>query len=338
MHAIARRAAFVLFACALALAGGCRPAPPVESPPTTAKLPAAKPAVFPMTLKDARGVEVTFPAPPQRIISMCPPLTETLFALGLGDRVVGVTEYCKFPPEARKKPKVGGIINPSEEKIVALKPDVVFTTVGNPIEAMRSLEKTGVRVFSSDPKTYQQSCESIETVARICGVPEAGAKIAGDMRKVAGDVKARLSAATGPQPSALLIVWLDPLFVAGPGTFTADMLQLAGAHNVAAESKNPWKQLSLEMAVAADPKVLILASDHAPSGADAQAKLKELRASEAWSSVRAVKTGHVVVIQSDLILQTGPRLAQGLKALAAAVHPELYQRASGSQQGTHGSR
>lgn len=332
-----RRASLALLTCALVFASGCRPAPSAETPPAPAKPAAARPVGFPLTLKDARGVEVTFPAPPQRIISMCPPLTETLFALGLGDRVVGVTRFCKVPPEAQQKEQIGGIIDPSEEKIVALRPDVVFTTVGNPIEIMRSLEKTGVRVFSVDPKTYKQVCESIETVARICDVPDAGAKVAGDMRRVAEDVRSR-AMLSSDIPGALLVVWLDPLFVAGPGTFTADMLALCGARNVAAETKNPWRQFSLEMAVAADPDVIILTTEHAPTSANSQAKLEELRSNKAWRSVKAVKAGRVVVIQGDLVLQTGPRLAQGLQELARSIHPHLYKTLPGPQQHTDALR
>ena len=313
----------VLALVGLAL-GGCRQAPPPPQRPATPAHPKTASA-FPLTLTDARGVAVTFDKPPQRIVSMSPPITETLFALGLGDRIVGVTRFCQFPEEAKTKEQIGGVSDPSTEKIVSLAPDVVFVTVGNPLPVIEALEKVGIRVFSVDPKTYEGVCESVATLGRICGVPEAGERLSGQMRATAQEIAVKVAGIPpDKRPSTLLVVWLDPLFVAGPGTYMDDMLRVCGARNAAAETKNPWKEFSLEMAVAADPEVLVLMTEHTPGVKDGQEMLAKLRAHPSWKGVRAVKNGRVSLIHSDLIARTGPRLADGLKLLAKAIHPELF--------------
>ncbi len=341
-----RRVLLLLVAGAAAvLMGGCgRPGSGRPSgqgpaqPPAAAALPGRAAAGFPLTLKDALGHSVTFPAAPQRIVSMSPPLTETLFALGLGDRIVGVTQFCRVPPEAQKKEQIGGVMDPSEEKIISLKPDVVFATVGNPMAALQSLQKSGLRVFTTDPKTYDQVPESIETLARVCGVPEAGARLARSLRLCAQTVRRDVATVRGaPRARALVILGTDPLFTAGSATFVDDMLTLCGAQNVAG-SKAGWYQFSVEMVVAADPQVIILASEHEPGAGEAVTKLQELRRREAWWGVSAVKSGRLGVIHSDLLLQTGPRLGDGLLLLARLIHPELYQPAAGQGSAGHHAR
>jgi iron complex transport system substrate-binding protein len=314
-------ASLVLLAAALC---GCRQAPaPTEQPAQPA--PPRPVSAFPMTVKDARGVEVTFDKAPQRIVSMSPPITETLFALGLGDRIVGVTRFCQFPEEAKTKEQIGGVSDPSTEKVVSLAPDVVFVTVGNPLPVMEALQKVNIRVFSVDPKSYDGVCEAVATLGRICGVPQAGEKLSGQMLATAHDIAAKVAGIPqDKRPSALLVVWLDPLFVAGPGTYMDDMLKVCGARNAAGETKNPWKEFSLEMAVAADPEVLVLMTEHTPGAKDEQQMLDKLRANPSWQGVRAVKNGCVRLIHSDLIARTGPRLEEALKRLSQAIHPEIF--------------
>lgn len=309
----------------MALPAGCRRATVVPSaheaqPPDA---PQTEAGAWPLTLTDALGKQVVIKAPPQRIVSMSPPITETLFALGLGERIVGVTRFCDYPPAAREKDKVGGIIDPSLEKTVALNPDIVFATVGNPLPVLQALEAGGVTVFAVDPKTYEEACASVETLGRICDAREAATRVAGEMRAAAEEVRARVAGAAD-RPRALFVVWLEPLFVAGPGTFMDDLLSICGAQNVAGDMDNPWKQHSVEMAVAADPEVLVLSAEHAPTADDAQARLAALRRSSAWRGVTAVKTGRIVLVHGDLVMRTTPRLARGLRILAEGIHPELY--------------
>ena len=321
-------------AIALAVMGFCLcgcgrhtpPAPDATPPEPLPNSPAeAAEATYPLTVTDDEGIRITFDSAPNRIISMSPPLTEMLFALGLGDRVVGVTRFCNYPEEATAKAQIGGIADPSEEQIVALNPDVVFVTVGNPMPVIESLRQDGVRVYSANPGTYLEVAECIERIADVCDVPSAGAKVSGRMRRALEAVQSKTRALTdADKPRALLIVSRDPLHVAGPGTYLSAMLETCGATNAAQKADNPWKQYSVEMAVAADPDLLILASDHVYVSGTAAQQLRELRADEQWKDVKAVRDGEVTVIEGDLLFRAGPRLEEALRQMAAAVHPKLF--------------
>lgn len=310
---------------------GCRPQSSTPSLVPEALTPTPKVTVtYPLTLKDDLGKEVTLKAEPKRIVSLSPPLTESAFALGLGDRVVGVTRFCNFPKETEGKEKIGGVSDPSVEKILALNPDLVLATVGNPMPVLEALEKSQIPVLSLDPKTYDGVAEALKTLGRVCGVPEAGEKLAKQMRDTAAEIQAKVAQVPeDKRPRALLVVWLDPLFVAGPKTYMDDMLRICGARNVAAQTENPWKQFSLEMAVAENPQVLILTAEHTPGAKDVETQLAELRKSTAWRSVDAVKTGRVTLIPADLVTRTGPRLQEALKLLSQAVYPDLFPPSAG---------
>jgi iron complex transport system substrate-binding protein len=322
----------VLVAALVALAGCRSVAPPPEpAPPNAVSQPvrAVAPA-YPLTLTDALGKQVTFKAAPQRIVSLSPPLTESLFALGLGDRVVGVTRFCNWPPEAKQKEKVGGVSDPSTEKIVSLNPDVAFVTVGTPMAVVDALRQGGIGVFSVDPKTYVGVETTLETLGRICGVPEAGKREADKLRAAAESVqKLTRGVPAGKRPRVLFVVWMDPLFVAGPGTFMDDLVSLAAGTNVAAAAKNPWQEYPVEMAVAEDPQVLLVTAEHTPGSRDVEAQVKKLRSSATWRGVSAVKSGRVALINSDLVTRSGPRLAEGLLEVARGLHPELFAAKAG---------
>jgi len=291
--------------------------PPVKNSPARTQ--------YPITMTDGFGNDVTLEAAPERIVSLNPAITEVLFALGLGERVVGVTRFCDYPAEAREKQEIGGIIDASEEKIISLEPDLVLGTLGNPLPMLETLQKDGMTVFADDRKTYVGAVEMVEVLGKLCDANDAAAEVAGKMREAADEVAKKVaSLPEDGAPSALLIVWLDPLHVAGPGTYLDDMLTLCGARNAAAETQNPWKRYSPEMAVAANPDVLIWMADHSPGAEDREEKLNQLRADERWRTISAVQNDRVAFVDADVLSRTSPRLADGLKQMAAAVHPDVF--------------
>jgi len=227
-------------AALLLLSGVC--ACPALRAQTSPAGPAAAPAT--RDFVDEVGRTVRVPQPVLRIVSLAPSLTETMYALGLQDRLVGDTDYCDFPPDARKKPKVGGAINPSLEKIVALKPDLVLVTKSlNRLETVNALAGLGIPSYATDPHTVQQILTSTERLADVLGVPEAGAALGADLERHLADLRQRLS---GMAPRRVLfIVWPDPLISVGKATFIADALRLAGASSIV-DSSQDWPQMSLE--------------------------------------------------------------------------------------------
>ncbi|MHB8994184.1 MAG: ABC transporter substrate-binding protein [Armatimonadota bacterium] len=321
--------------CLLVLSG-CRPAAQASAPVGVSDdtaWPASKPytaeaipfsAGFPLTVTDDVGVKMTFDKAPQRIISLAPSLTELLFALGLGDRIIGVTEWCKYPPEALKKPKVGGYINSSQEKIVSLAPDVIFCTRGTPQTFMQSLRGSGLKVFAVDQTDLHQVVTRMIVIGHICGVRPQAQELAGQISALRNTLREKtLAISEADKPRVLFLVEISTLFVAGPGSYQDDILKECGTINIAQTGK-PFASLSEEVVVTSNPQVLIIPSDQLGKLTKEQ-MLEKLRKEPMWGSLTAVREGNLIVIPTAEISIPGPRLVQGIKALARQLHPELFK-------------
>ena len=267
---------------------------------------------------DEAGRTVRVPQPVQRIVSLAPSLTETIYALGVQDRLVGDTDYCDYPPDAQKKTKVGGAINPSLEQIVALRPDLVLVTKSlNLIETVHALDNLGVSSYGTDPHTVQEIVSSTERLAGVLGVPEAGAALGADLERHLADLQQRLS---GLSPRRVLfIVWSDPLISVGKGTFIADALRLAGATSIV-DSAQDWPHMSLEEVVRLQPDFLVFAASHSDSG---QNDFDVLAARPGWRGLDAVRNRHFAVI-SDAVNRPAPRIVSAIEDLARQLHPEAF--------------
>jgi iron complex transport system substrate-binding protein len=293
---------------------------------------------YPLTIADDLGVKVTVPRRPERIVSLAPNTTEILFALGVGDRIVGVSQYSNYPPEARKIAQVGAYDNFSQEMVVSLKPDIVFGAHGNTADAVLALRSLSIPVFGVNPKSYADVIHTIEKLGSICGVPRVAGDIGAQMYAAQANVEAKTqSLPPERRPLTLVTVYLDPLVVAGPGSFPDDMLRVCGARNAAAKVGKPWVQMSMEVVLAADPELIVVTSSAEKPRTAADA-LKELRAKSEWRNVKAVRNGRVVVVDNDPLTIPGPRLAEGLRQLAAGVHPELFPPSvpAATSEATHG--
>lgn len=260
---------------------------------------------------DALGRRVQVPSEPRRIVSLVPSVTEILFALGLGDRVAGVTDFCDYPPEARRKPRVGGYAEPSLEVLVALQPDLVFASADSTKPQLVSrLERLGLPVYVVYPKTYADVVETVRSVGRVAGAAAAGERLAANMEGAAR--RTREAVAGRRAVRALLSVMVRPLVVVGPGTFGDDLLRLAGGENVVPAGPSHYPTWGPEALYAADPEVIVV-TPH-PGETDPQAAFTR------WPELRAVREGRVVAVAPDSVQRPGPRLADGLRALARALH------------------
>lgn len=302
---------------------GKTPAPRGDKTTYTAEtIPAT--AGFPLTVTDDVGATMTFDGPPQRIVSLAPSLTELLFALGLADRIVGVTNWCKYPPEALKKTKVGGYINSSLEQIVALAPDLVVATRGTPQTFMQSLRGSGIKVFAVDQTTLHQIETSMIVIGHLCGAADKGRQIAGSISSLADSVRDKTKAlAAAQKPRALFVIQFEPIFVAGPGSYQDDILRDCGAANIARTGK-PFAPLSDEIVVTADPQVLVMTSDQLGKLSREQ-MLAKLRQSATFGHTAAVRDSRLIVVPVDHISIPGPRLVLGIRELAQQLHPELFK-------------
>jgi len=195
-------------------------------------LPAAtSPAPLFREIVDEAGRTVRVPQPVRRIVSLAPSLTETIYALGLQDRLVGDTDYCDYPPDAQKKTKVGGAINPSLEQIAALHPDLVLVTKGlNRLETVHALDNLGIPSYATDPHSVNDIIASSKKLADLLGVPDVGASVAAEMEHQLAALRQRL--ASSPAERVLFVVWHQPLISVGKHTFIADALRYAGAVSI----------------------------------------------------------------------------------------------------------
>jgi iron complex transport system substrate-binding protein len=290
--------------------------PAIAASQQTPRPPQAPAAYHQVT--DEIGRTIRIPRDIHRIVSLAPSLTETIYALGLQDRLVGDTDYCDFPPEAQQKPKVGGAINPSLEAIAALHPDVVLVTKNlNRLDTVQALAEIGIPSYATDPHTVDAIITSVARLSSLLGAPETGTALAADLDRHVSALHKRL--APLPPRRVLFIVWIDPLMSIGNGTFIADALRDAGAVSVIDSSQN-WPQVNLEEVVRLQPEFLIFVESHsgaAPHGADALADLP------GWRLLNAVRNRRYATI-SDAINRPAPRLISAVEDLARQLHPEAF--------------
>lgn len=264
-------------------------------------------AGYPMKVKDARGKVITIKAKPMRIVSIAPSNTEILYALGLGSRVVGVTKYCDYPPQAARKTKVGDM-NISAETVLALKPDLVLAHSYINAGVITRLEKLGLRVFAVDPKTLDQVMRDIRTIGKITGRPKKAESVVSKMKhKIAAVKSSRLK--QKPE-NVLVVIQANPLWAAGPKTFVDEMLSIAHTKNIAHDGRPGFVIFSKELAVSRNPDVIITGQEK---------DLHYFLADPAWKQTPAVKHRRVYVIDNDLLVRPCPRLADGLVKLNQAL-------------------
>jgi iron complex transport system substrate-binding protein len=267
---------------------------------------------------DDLGRTVRVPQPVQRIVSLAPSLTETVYALGLQDHLVGDTDYCDYPADAQKKPKVGGAINPSLEQIAALHPDIVLVTSLNRFETLHALETIGISSYATDPHNVDEIITSSKKLADVLGAPEAGASVAQGMQRHLADLQRRIGAARPKR--VLFVVWHQPLISVGKHTFIADALRLAGAVSIV-DSDKDWPQVSLEEVARLQPDFLVFADSHSEA---TPSTVETLATLPGWSILEAVSKRRYAVI-SDAVNRPAPRIVAAIEELARQLHPDAFR-------------
>jgi iron complex transport system substrate-binding protein len=281
--------------------------------------PAKKPGAA-RIITDETGRRVAIPADVRRVVSLAPNLTETIYALGLEERLAGDTDYCDTPPAAKLKPHVGGAQNPSLEAIVALHPDLVLATTSiNRPETADALAKIGVPVYTTDPQTVRGMLESTAQIANVMGAGAQGTELVARLQARLDAIAARLTDV--PPVHVLFVVWENPLITIGQSTFIADALRWAGAESVIVSSQK-WPHITFEEVVRLQPDCIVFASNHA--GFESE-ELGALRSREDWKQLRAVELGHVAVM-SEEVNRPSPGLVDAIEQLAREVHPEAFMK------------
>lgn len=252
--------------------------------------------------------------PPQRIVSLAPALTELLFALGFDEQIVGVSAFCDHPPQARQRPSVGGMSNPSLEAIVALKPDlVVMTTDGNSRETAERLKDVGIRTLIFRARRLQEMPAAFRTFGEQLGVPAAANALAQDLQNSFTRYAGGAAQSSGKNRQALFVIWPEPLVVAGAATLIDDALKLLGVDNIAADTAVAYPRFSLEEALRRAPDVVIFGSGRG----------MEQQAETLLQHFSVLTSAHnlAVCFVGDALYRSGPRLGEGIAELADCLIP-----------------
>ncbi len=269
---------------------------------------------FARHLTDQTGRQVDVPDHPHRLISLAPSITEIIYALGAGGELVGDTDYCDYPPEAKLKRHVGEVVNPSLERIVALKPDLVFGTAeANRRETADQLARLGIPLYGLTAHNLAQTLVSIQDVGEVLGREKEAQEMLRTLRARLAAVERRVAGL--PRPKVLFVVWYRPLITVGPQTFISDVIHRAGGISISDDLQGEWPRLSLEVALQRDPDVILI-----PKTAAFSPSREEFEKLPGWKELRAVRTRRLYFVP-ETILRPSPRLVDALEEVAAVLHP-----------------
>jgi iron complex transport system substrate-binding protein len=314
--------ALLLAACA----GAGTPSSPSASVAGVPASVAPSAAAFPVTLTDDAGRSITIEADPERIVSLAPSNTEIVCALGACDRLVGVTDFDDYPPEVEAVEHVVVEAAVDVELVVAAEPDLVLAA-GNeltPSSVIEQLDALGLTVLVLYPESLDEVYAGIELVGAALGRSAEAEDLVGDMKARVEAVVAAVDGAERPLTLYEVYHAEGTTYTAGEGSFLASMLELAGAEPLTGDAQGV---LAAEDLVAADPELILLGTaSYDPSVAEPGAALETVRSRAGWSELRAVVDGAVVPYQEDIVTtRPGPRIVEGLEALARAIHPERFE-------------
>ena len=259
-------------------------------------------------VKDSLGREVHLPEHIKRVISLAPSLTEMIFAIGAGDRLVGVTTYCNYPPETAAIAKVGDTQTPNIETIIALKPDVVFVSTASQLEAfMKTLDSQGIAVYATDPKDLEGVFADLATLGELFETTERATTLIGSLIERTEGVKEE---ATGKQPVRVFLqISRDPLYTIGKDSFLTRLIETAGGTSVTKDIATAYPILSKETALALKPDVIILSDSE-----------DNREPNDVFKTSPAVKNGRIIRVNADIISRPGPRLVDALEQIARDLH------------------
>jgi iron complex transport system substrate-binding protein len=270
---------------------------------------------------DGYGRKVQIPQQVNRIVSLAPNLTETIYALGLGEKLVGDTSDCDKPAAAKLKPHVGGEVEPSLEAIVALRPDLVLATSVNTADTVDAISRLGIPVYATNPETVLQMLDSVQQIADFSDAHEQGAKFVTQLRARLDAIHARLE--NYPVQHVLFVIWDEPLMTIGQHTFIADTLRWAGAESVVLSDQD-WPQISMEEVLRLQPDYILYAAHEQKS----PETLEDLRGRPVWRDLDAVEMGHVLDV-SEEALRPSPGLVDVIEELARELHPDAFRSKTG---------
>ncbi|MBD2871194.1 ABC transporter substrate-binding protein [Paenibacillus arenilitoris] len=291
------------------------PAANTEQNASNAPAETSDASVYPLTLKDETGTDVTFEQAPAKVVTLVPSETEAIYAIGGGDAVVGVDEWSNYPEEALSKPKVGDMTT-NIEAVAALDPDLVLASSSMNTEAIEKLRELDITVFASDPKTYDAVVAKLENLGKIMDKQAEAAAVANRMR----EVKQQVTDAVKDAEKKTVYMEFSPGWTVGSGTFLDELIAIAGGTNIAA-GKPDWYEVSAEEVVTQNPQLII----YPKMEEEPNPIVAGIESRPGWNVIDAVKNKQLHAVENDPLVRVGPRLADGLLEVAKVIHPDLVK-------------
>lgn len=294
----------------LALLMACRAGTVSSEPPVL-----SKPAVETRQVTDDLGRTVNVPEKITRAVSLAPNLTESIFAVGAGDRLVGVTTFCNYPEEAKSIAKIGDTMNPNIESIIALKPDVVFVSTASQIAAfMKTLEANGIAVYVTNPKDLAGVLKNLYQLGDIFGTNEQAEMLIRNLELKIGELSISMGTQLTKQERVFVQISKEPLFTIGKDAFLNEIVMYAGGKSVTDDIDTTYPKLSKETALALKPDVIILSASE-----------DNREPNEVFKNSPAVKNGRIYEINADMVSRPGPRLVDAWEEIARDLHPQKFR-------------
>ncbi len=302
----------LLLLCAILGVTACSP----ESPTSDTQTANSREVV------DEAGRKITVPAKIDRLVSLAPNLTEVVYAVGAGDRLVGNTTFCDYPEAAKNVAKVGDTLQPSIERILALRPQLVLVSTASQLEAFtKQLNEQQIAVYVTDPHDLEGIFRSIQAVGDLLNQSAVAVETVRELRARAERVERAVAGL--PRASVFFQLSGQPLYTAGKGSFVTNLIERAGGQSVTADVNEAWPRISDEAALASRPEAVIVLSGSTMG--DAAGAASNIKVAAALRKSPAVQNGRVYLINGDLLTRPGPRLVEGLEQIARALHPEAFK-------------
>lgn len=291
-------------------------------PKTVTKTTTVTETITEITITDDLGREVTIEGTPSKIVSLAPSNTEILYALGLEDKLVAVTEYCNYPEDALSKEKVGGYGDVDIEKIVVINPDLILAEDLHKHEVIPALERLGFTVIALVPHNFQEVMDSIMLIGRVTGVEEKALQIVDDMSKKIKTITDETDKINQEEkPKVLYVIWHEPIMSVGSDTRIHELIEKAGGVNIAAVAGEGYPTLTLEEIINTNPQVIMVnEEDYEGGDISRQFILNESR----LAVVDAFINGQIYGINADLTNRPTPRIVEALELMAKMIHPEIF--------------
>ncbi|MDA3809482.1 MAG: cobalamin-binding protein [Spirochaetaceae bacterium] len=272
--------------------------------------------------ESVQSVPETLESYPQRIISLSPSTTETLFAIGAGDQVIGVTSYCDYPAEAATREIIGGFSanTISIETIISLNPDLVIAGVSAHQPIAETLKSAGIPVLSIEPKSVEEIKAVIEELAIITGHKEQGKLLSEDITNRINYVTDRLSTLGEKNKVKVFYeVWDAPLMTAGPNSFTGQLISYGGGNNIFSDVEGEYPQVSSEELISRNPQAILSSDTHGD-----MLTIEAMGSREGWKNIDAFKKNNVILLDGNIVSRPGPRVIDAIEMIASALYPDLF--------------